>query len=922
MSTPANPSATDQAAAETTSKEMTFDFDGLIQLLAGHLYSEKKVFIRELIQNGHDGILRRAAEDPAFEASQGHIDILTDLTTTPSRIVFRDNGVGMTREDLDEFLSTIGKSGTTLARDTAPDVIGEFGIGFLSGFVVGGKVEVRTRHWQVAASDGCLWENSGRADYTIVPCPLPQAGTEVTVYLRSAEDRGLVQEEAVKKVVRDYADMLRIAIHLNDPGHHSPPINTRIMPWERTGVSEDETRLDSMVYLEKTVPDSVLEVIPINVDEPQAEGKPPLHAEGLLYITRTRVVAVDTPRTVRVFLKRMFLCEDAKELLPPWATFVNGIINSRTLSPNAARDNFTRDDSFGRLRDRLGDLIVAHFEHLKEKEPERLSEILAYHDFGIKAACHYYKPFFRKFGHLLEWRVNAKSAAAITSQRRAGRRVLSEDIGANYSWATLPDVLASLPGPADGGPKRLACFTTSSSANQFFEMADAAGSTVLDASYFLEDGLLRTWAEGHGSEVSLVFVDREDDPAVFREIDEGQDRAVKLLARQMSAFIRPGKTGRLRVEARRFEPASLPAVLKTSEAGSGSMKARDILSDPNSPSDLRTMAEEMLRLSRNADMRMKINAANQLIRTLASLVEESPEDPDLSDLMRCVYNDAILYNQEMMTPRNAQIFHEQFQRLMGRSVEFLQQKADLARERRELDRERQAQQKKKAPENERKHLVAFLMTPFSDEFSTAREAVRIVVEDRLGCELRLAKDKTFTEWIRGNVKAHMDDADLFIADVTGANPNVMMELGAAYDGQSGKPVLLTARVEEPGGKPDLPADLAGHIAATYVQEADSAAVAAEFEEAFLKHTKLEILLNRKGRERFVAPERIRSLMPDYLTLPETVCKKLSETLPTGSAWQSATETQLRSILGTSFEDVANVVLKRVREHFEIRSEAQ
>ncbi len=891
--------------------EMTFDFDGLIQLLAGHLYSEKKVFIRELIQNAHDAIQRRAVKDPSFNREQGHIDILTDLTASPARIIFRDNGLGMSVEDLEEFLSTIGKSGTKAARDEAPEVIGQFGIGFLSGFVVGARVEVRTRSWEAAPDQACLWENSGNKDYTITPCTLAYVGTEVTVHLRSAEDRGLLHEDAVKKVIRTYADMLRIPIHLNDPGHHSAAINTMVMPWERNGISETEMRFDSMIYLERTVPDSVLEVIPIRINDPAADGKSTLHAEGLLYITRTRLIATDAPRTVRVFLKRMFLCEEAKEILPPWARFINGIINTRSLSPNAARDNFTRDASFTSLRDRLGDLIVDHFEHLREKEPQRLSEILAYHDLGIKAACHYYDPFFDKFAHLLEWRINAKSAAARDRNRPSGRRVLSADIGANYTWATLPEILAALPSPEGGGAKRFPCFTTSSSANQFFEMADAAGTTVVDASYYFEAELLKTWAERRKAVLSLVYVDREDDPAVFREIDPAQDRAVRALAQQMSHYLRPGGTGRLRVEPRRFQPESLPAVLKSSEVAQGSRKARSILSDPNSPSDLRAMAEEMLLLSRNADMRMSINAANPLIRTLASLAEINPEDDDLLHLMQCVYNDAILYNQELMTPRNAQIFHEQFQRLMNKSLQFLVEKGDLARERAELDKQRRQTETKR--KRERKHLTAFLMTPFAKEFDTAREAVRLAVEDRLGCELRTADQKTFEDLIRGNVEAHLDDADFFIADVTGANPNVMMELGAALYGRGHQPSLLIARVAKSGDKPELPADLAGHITGgLYVASQSEVEIADLLEEGFRKHERLGILLKREGREDYISPQTLRAWTRDIL-ISKTLYERLSDAYPTVSAWRKVNEKQLEiQLIGEA--DLASVVLRRIKEN--------
>lgn len=889
-------------------KQMSFDFDGLIQLLAGHLYSEKKVFIRELIQNAHDGIVRRVAADPSFSRDQGHIDILTDLTATPARIVFRDNGVGMTQDDLEKFLSTLGRSGTRIAREQVPEVIGQFGIGFLSGFVVGARVEVRTRHWQVSVEQARLWKNSGNKDYTIEPCAREEVGTEVTVFLRSAADRGLLHDDAVKNVVRQYADMLRVPIRLNDPGHHRAAINSMIMPWERHGSSEAEVRLDSMVYLEKRVPDSVLEVIPVRVDPSEAGdgSEPPLHAEGLLYITRTRVIVRDAPRTVRVFLHRMFLCEEAKELLPPWATFVNGIINTSSLTPNAARDNFARDANYTRLRERLGDIIVAHFEHLREQEPSRLSQILAYHDLGIKAACYYHEPFFEKFGHLLEWRINAKSPAARSGSRAGGRRVVVPGVDANQSWATLPDIVESLPQAADGEPKRLSCFSASSSANQFFEMADAAGTTVVDASFPFESQLIARWAERSPTSLKIVHVDREDDPAVFLDADPVADRSVHVLAQRMSLHIAPGGTGRLRVEARHFSPTSLPAVLKTSEAGQGSVKARDILNDPNAPADLRAMAEQMLQLSRNADMRMSINATNPLIRTLASLVVDDPDDEDLRDLMLGVYNDAILYNQELMTPHNAKIFHEQFQRLMRKSVEFLRQKQELARGRAELDALRRTNT---TEPRTRTHLKGFLMTPFADTFDDVRNAVREVVEVRLGCELQSADQRTFADLIRGNVGAHLEDADLYVADVTGANPNVMLELGGVLYARAMRPTVLIAGVARRGDKPQLPVDLEGSVTGCYVTGASPADIADQLEDVFRKHERLARLLEREDRETYVSPATLREWTRDLLR-GKGAYSRLSEALPTVSTWAKVERAQLEDLLGEE-RDLVDVLILRV-----------
>jgi molecular chaperone HtpG len=886
-------------------KEMTFDFDGLIRLLAGHLYSEKKVFIRELIQNAHDAIQRRAAMDPEFDLGGGRIDILTDLATGPGRIVFRDNGVGMTEGDLEEFLSTIGKSGTLQARETdhVPDVIGQFGIGFLSGFVVGSKVEVRTRHMNAGPEGGCLWENDGRKEYTISPCRRESIGTEVVVHLHSAEDRGLLHDDAVKKVVQKYADLLRIPIHLNDPAHRGHSVNTRHMPWERVGVPDDEMRLDCMIYLEKTVPDSVLEVIPVH-----EKGEQGVNIAGLLYITRTRVVGRDAPRVLRVFQKRMFLCEDAKDLLPSWATFVNGILNTPDLSPNAARDNFARDGQFERLRSCLGDLIVRHFEHLKDKEPARLSEILAYHDLAIKSACHYYAPFFEKFGHLLEWRINKNSPAARRGRIGAtARRSIDDDSEGSCAWATLPDIIAALPDDEQHGPKRVPCFQQSSSANQYFDMADAANATVVDASLLFDADLLKSYADKNRTKMKLVYVDREDD--LFKNIDPKMDEEVQRLAQVMSILIRPGGTGRVHVEARRFDPPTLPAVLKYNEAGEGSMKARSILTDPNTPSDLKKMAEDMIKLTRNADMQMMINAGNELVRKLAHL---DSQDEDVRDLMLGIYNDAILYNAALMTPRNARLFHEQFQRLIARSIEFVHQKVDIARAQAELFKERESRRPR--GQQSRQHKVAFLMMPYATEFKNTREAIRIVVEDRLGCELRAADEKTYAQFIHGSVKAHIDDADIFIADVTGQNPNVMLELGAVLYGGRSAPTLLVARVKQKGDRPDLPADLQGAIAAVYLAAEDISQTADRLVRQFDQHQQLAALLPPESRERYVSEESIEAVLrQNGIMLPPAVQKALSRGLPTRRAWEQATEDEVSRLLGAQHEDLARSVLKRVRQ---------
>jgi molecular chaperone HtpG len=877
--------------------EMQFDFDGLIQLLAGHLYSEKKVFIRELVQNAHDAIHRRAHADPGFSANgSGRIDIISSLAEDPGHIIFRDNGTGMSKKDLEDYLSSIGTSGTRLAQvnDHLPDVIGQFGIGFLSGFVVASRIEVRTRHFtEPDPQKGWLWKNEGKKEYSLEACEVGNPGTEIRVFLGDVTDRGLIQNDAIRDVIRIYADMLKVPIHLN---HSEAPVNTRIMPWEREYSSERERDLEYHIFLERTVPDSVLEVIPVHIDEVTDEGKP-LRASGLLYVTRTRRIAGDTPRTIRLFQKRMFVCENTPEIFPRWAVFINGILNTPDLRPNAARDNFVRDDSYGFLREKLGAAVIAHFEHLRDSDPDRLSQILAYHDLAIKSACDISEAFFEKFGSLLEWRVNGKSPAAKGGRQRRGRGGLPLVAGSlGYAWVTLPEIIAVLPEPEGGGAKRLTCFTTRSSANQFFEMADAAGTTVVDASYPFESGLLKTWARKHPGEINLSYIDREDDPAVFKDIDPVTDSAVRQLANEMTLAIRPFGGARLQVEARRFEPNSLTAVIKSSEASTGREKAESILNDPNAPSDLRAMAEDMIRMSFNADRRMSINAANPLIRQIADLVRDvGREDADVIELMAGIYNDAILYNQELMTPDNAKIFHHQFGRLMNRNAEFILQRQEITRRLQQVEEAETRLQPRSRTGIKRKHLVAFLMTPFAPEFDIPREGVRIAIEDRLGCKLRTADKETFDRFIHDNVGAHLGDADFFLVDLTGASPNVMLELGAVLYQNPRPPFVPIQRVKDKAEKPELPVDIASAIVMRYTSQMTAEEIGDELYAEIEKDRSLKQLLDGQDREKIFSASLIKKLA--RVPLDIKTCEKLSKAFPSASSWRNATDAEISAHLG-------------------------
>ena len=852
--------------------EMQFDFDGLIQLLAHHLYSEKNVFIRELIQNSHDSIQRRKAVEDGFG---GRIDI----ETRPADLQFsiRDNGIGMSQQDLQDYLSSIGKSGTRLEKGEVAGLIGQFGIGFLSAFVVAKRVEVRTCH--LGEQQGWLWQNTGNKDYQLEPCQVNTAGTTVTVYLKGEEERGVIYEEEVKNVVRHYADMLKVPIHINGSIN---PINTMQMPWENTARrSREEMQLACQYYLERYLNESVLEVIPLNLSGD-------VQASGVLYISRTHVFQAQESNTVRVFLNRMFLCEN-KDVLPKWAQFINGIINTSTLTPTAARDTFIRNEQSKRLQKAIGNPIIEHLEYLSQTKPKRFSQILRYHNLGIKSACYYHDEFFAKFAHLLEWRTNSGKPDQEMDEFKP-------------VWRTLPQVLAELP-KKEGQSQNLPYFSESNSANQYFQMADAASTLVVDASYPFEPELLRKYVKLGSTHIRLVPVDREDDPNVFRRLRDEADAPIKHLAEVMSQILRSGVHGKVRVEARHFEPKDLSAVVRTTEQSTAQEKADSLLDDPNTPEDLREMAAEMNRMARGASTRLVINADNLLIRRLA---KQNFTNEDVLNIMTGVYNGAILYNQELLTPENARVFHDHFQELLVTSLEYIENQANLAKQTADLERE----QEKLRPQpegNQPRHLIFFMMTPFHADYKPLIETVREVIEDRLDCQLFVASDRQYQERIIDNVRAHMKQAHAFIAEVTEANPNVMFELGAARFELHNRPIILLLKREQQG---DLPADLQGNI---YIDYAKTGAqtLADYLEENLLRTDKIKRLLDKPNRERYLSPKQLKTL--SRLThLPDTFFQNSAERYPTQEAWKRVTEEDLKPLLGEE-ADIAGLFLNRIRE---------
>jgi hypothetical protein len=187
------------------------------------------------------------------------------------------------------------------------------------------------------------------------------------------------------------------------------------------------------------------------------------------------------------------------------------------------------------------------------------------------------------------------------------------------------------------------------------------------------------------------------------------------------------------------------------------------------------------------------------------------------------------------------------------------------------------------------------MTPFAPEFDTPREGVRIAIEDRLGCKLRTADKETFDRFIHDNVGAHLGDADFFLVDLTGASPNVMLELGAVLYQNPRPPFVPIQRVEDKAEKPELPVDIASAIVMRYTSQMTAEEIADELYAEIEKDRSLKQLLEGQDREKILSASLIKKLA--RVPLDIKTCEKLSKAFPSASSWRNATDEEISAHLG-------------------------
>ncbi|MFT6466848.1 molecular chaperone HtpG [Halopseudomonas sp.] len=371
----------------------------LLHLMIHSMYSNKEIFLRELISNASDAsdkLRFEAIAKPELLEDQPNIGIRISSDETANTLTIEDNGIGMSREEVIENLGTIAKSGTAgfmqqLTGDQKKDasLIGQFGVGFYSAFIVADKVEVFTRRAGLDNAEGVRWESAGEGEFTIENVAKAERGTRIVLHLKAAESE-FADGWRLRNVVKKYSDHISLPIELPKQHMGDDKDKPAELEWEtvnrasalwtraRTEVKDEEYQ----EFYKHVAHDFEN---PLSWSHNKVEGK--LEYTSLLYVPGRAPFDLyqrEAPRGLKLYVQRVFIMDDAEQFLPLYLRFIKGVVDSNDLSLNVSREILQKDPAIDSMKSALTKRVLDMLEKLAKKEPEQ------------------YATFWKNFGSVLK----------------------------------------------------------------------------------------------------------------------------------------------------------------------------------------------------------------------------------------------------------------------------------------------------------------------------------------------------------------------------------------------------------------------------------------------------------------------------------------------------------------------------------------
>ncbi|MBV7523021.1 MULTISPECIES: molecular chaperone HtpG [Pseudomonas] len=371
----------------------------LLHLMIHSLYSNKEIFLRELISNASDAVdkLRfEALAKPELLEGGAELKIRVSFDKDAKTVTLEDNGIGMSREDAITHLGTIAKSGTAdfmkhLTGDQKKDshLIGQFGVGFYSAFIVADKVDVFSRRAGSPASEGVHWSSKGEGDFEVATVDKAERGTRIVLHLKSGEDE-FADGWRLRNIIKKYSDHIALPIELpkevaaaegeEQPAVEWETVNRASALWTRPRTEiKDEEYQEFYKHIAHDFEN------PLSWSHNKVEGK--LEYSSLLYVpTRAPfdLYQREAPKGLKLYVQRVFVMDQAESFLPLYLRFIKGVVDSNDLSLNVSREILQKDPIIDSMKSALTKRVLDMLEKLAKNEPEQ------------------YKGFWKNFGQVMK----------------------------------------------------------------------------------------------------------------------------------------------------------------------------------------------------------------------------------------------------------------------------------------------------------------------------------------------------------------------------------------------------------------------------------------------------------------------------------------------------------------------------------------
>ena len=367
----------------------------LLQLMIHSLYSNKEIFLRELISNASDAAdkLRfKALSNPALYEGDGELRVRVSFDADKDTLTISDNGIGMTREQVIDHLGTIAKSGTkefltALGQDQAKDsqLIGQFGVGFYSAFIVADKVTVKTRAAGEAADKGVLWESAGEGEYSVADIEKKSRGTDVILHLRE-DEKEFLNDWRLREIIGKYSDHIGLPVEMltkeyddegKETGEKWEKINKSDALWTRSknDISDEEYK-EFYKHLSHDFADPLLWA------HNKVEGNQ--EYTSLLYVPSKApwdLFNREHKHGLKLYVQRVFIMDDAEQFMPNYLRFMRGLIDSNDLPLNVSREILQDNKTTAALRKALTKRSLQMLEKLAKEDADKYQQF--WKEFGL-----------------------------------------------------------------------------------------------------------------------------------------------------------------------------------------------------------------------------------------------------------------------------------------------------------------------------------------------------------------------------------------------------------------------------------------------------------------------------------------------------------------------------------------------------------